>query len=97
MRMRPNAAAPSRKHAHVVAEALAPSAQYPNRCYERTIRSAGSQHGHARRRQLAAASRALDRAGFKIISTCLHRCALDGDAAGEAEREQLERLFLALA
>ena len=47
--------------------------------------------------QLAAASRALDRAGFKIISTGLQQCALDGDAAGKAERAQLERLFLALA
>jgi CsoR family transcriptional regulator, copper-sensing transcriptional repressor len=47
--------------------------------------------------QLAAASRALDRAGFKIISTGLQQCAQDGDAAGEAERAQLERLFLALA
>jgi DNA-binding FrmR family transcriptional regulator len=47
--------------------------------------------------QLAAASRALDRAGFKIISTGLQQCALDGDATGEAERAQLERLFLALA
>jgi DNA-binding FrmR family transcriptional regulator len=47
--------------------------------------------------QLAAASRALDRAGFKIISTGLQQCALDGKSTGEAEREQLERLFLALA
>ena len=47
--------------------------------------------------QLAAASRALDRAGFKIISTGLQQCALDGESTGAAEREQLERLFLALA
>ena len=47
--------------------------------------------------QLAAASRALDRAGFKIISTGLQQCALDAEGTGEAEREQLERLFLALA
>jgi CsoR family transcriptional regulator, copper-sensing transcriptional repressor len=48
--------------------------------------------------QLAAASRALDRAGFKIISTGLQQCAaLDGEGTGEAERAQLERLFLALA
>ncbi len=48
--------------------------------------------------QLAAASRALDRAGFKIISTGLRQCALDdgGDGA-EADRAQLERLFLSLA
>ena len=42
--------------------------------------------------QLAAASRALDRAGFKIIATGLQQC---GDET--AEREQLERLFLSLA
>ncbi len=47
--------------------------------------------------QLAAASRALDRAGFKIISTGLQQCALDGDGAAEADRAQLERLFLSLA
>jgi DNA-binding FrmR family transcriptional regulator len=43
--------------------------------------------------QLAAASRALDRAGFKIIATGLRQCAADG----AADTEQLERLFLSLA
>ena len=47
--------------------------------------------------QLAAASRALDRAGFKIIATGLEQCALDGDGVAEAERARLERLFLSLA
>jgi DNA-binding FrmR family transcriptional regulator len=47
--------------------------------------------------QLAAASRALDRAGFKIISTGLQQCALDSDGTAEADRAQLERLFLSLA
>jgi DNA-binding FrmR family transcriptional regulator len=47
--------------------------------------------------QLAAASRALDRAGFKIIATGLHQCALNGDGAAEADRAQLEKLFLSLA
>ncbi len=47
--------------------------------------------------QLAAASRALDRAGFKIIVTGLQQCALDGDGTGAADRAQLERLFLSLA
>jgi DNA-binding FrmR family transcriptional regulator len=47
--------------------------------------------------QLAAASRALDRAGFKIISTGLQQCALDGDSGSDATRAQLERLFLSLA
>ena len=47
--------------------------------------------------QLAAASRALDRAGFKIIATGLQQCALSEDGTGEADRAQLERLFLSLA
>jgi DNA-binding FrmR family transcriptional regulator len=47
--------------------------------------------------QLAAASRALDRAGFKIIATGLQQCAAAGDASGDADRAQLERLFLSLA
>jgi DNA-binding FrmR family transcriptional regulator len=45
--------------------------------------------------QLAAASRALDRAGFKIIANGLQQCAAGDD--GTADREQLERLFLSLA
>lgn len=47
--------------------------------------------------QLAAASRALDRAGFQIIATGLQQCALNGGEASDAERAQLERLFLSLA
>ena len=47
--------------------------------------------------QLAAASRALDRAGFKIIATGLEQCVLDGSDTADADREQLERLFLSLA
>ena len=47
--------------------------------------------------QLAAASRALNRAGFKIIATGLQQCALDGDGTADADRAQLERLFLSLA
>lgn len=49
--------------------------------------------------QLAAVSRALDRAGFKIVATGLREC-LDEDAktGGESlDVEQLEKLFLALA
>jgi DNA-binding FrmR family transcriptional regulator len=49
--------------------------------------------------QLAAVSRALDRAGFKIISTGLQQC-LNAQAAGEdasLDLEQMEKLFLALA
>ena len=40
--------------------------------------------------QLAAAARALDRAGFKIIATGLQQCAADGDGTAEADRAQLE-------
>jgi len=47
--------------------------------------------------QLAAASRALDRAGFKIIATGLTQCAAIADGSAEADRAQLERLFLSLA
>ncbi|MGH3170672.1 MAG: metal-sensitive transcriptional regulator [Trebonia sp.] len=47
--------------------------------------------------QLAAASRALDRAGFKIIATGLQQCATSTGATADADREQLERLFLSLA
>ena len=45
--------------------------------------------------QLAAASRALDRAGFKIIATGLKQCAAD-DGTGDGTAE-LEKLFLSLA
>ncbi len=50
--------------------------------------------------QLAAASRALDRAGFKIIATGLQQCAIqekDGDGTASTGRAQLEKLFLSLA
>ena len=51
--------------------------------------------------QLAAASRALDRAGFAIIATGLQHCMSDSDMAGDGDREQmrarLEKLFLSLA
>ncbi len=47
--------------------------------------------------QLAAASRALDRAGFQIIATGLQQCAQNGDDTADADRARLERLFLSLA
>jgi DNA-binding FrmR family transcriptional regulator len=51
--------------------------------------------------QLAAASRALDKAGFAIIATGLQHCLTDGDMAASGDREQmrirLEKLFLSLA
>jgi DNA-binding FrmR family transcriptional regulator len=49
--------------------------------------------------QLAAASRALDRAGFKLLSTQLRYC-LAATAAGEPapiNEQALEKLFLSLA
>jgi len=46
--------------------------------------------------QLAAVSKALDRAGFKVVATGLRQCILEGENAPMTE-EQLERLFLSLA
>ncbi|RVU22439.1 transcriptional regulator [Streptomyces antnestii] len=48
--------------------------------------------------QLAAVSRALDRAGFKIIASGMRDCvnAADGDRPPLSE-EELEKLFLSLA
>ncbi|WP_310434986.1 metal-sensitive transcriptional regulator [Streptomyces sp. 3330] len=53
--------------------------------------------------QLAAASRALDRAGFAIIATGLQQCVADVESGRqngedtEAMRARLEKLFLSLA
>jgi DNA-binding FrmR family transcriptional regulator len=48
--------------------------------------------------QLAAASRALDKAGFKIIATGMRQCMVQGDEGTRRINEQeLERLFLSLA
>ncbi len=44
--------------------------------------------------QLAAVSRALDRAGFKIVATNMRQC-LSGEST--LSTDELERLFLALA
>ncbi|MGE2690529.1 metal-sensitive transcriptional regulator [Mycolicibacterium pulveris] len=49
--------------------------------------------------QLAAVSRALDRAGFKIVATGLREC-MAGDQGGDERpmtEAELEKLFLALA
>ncbi len=46
--------------------------------------------------QLAAVSRALDKAGFAIIATSLQQCILAGEPAA-LDREKLEKLFLSLA
>jgi DNA-binding FrmR family transcriptional regulator len=48
--------------------------------------------------QLAAASRALDRAGFKIIATGMRQCMVSDDAGTRRlDEAELERLFLSLA
>jgi DNA-binding FrmR family transcriptional regulator len=49
--------------------------------------------------QLAAASRALDRAGFKIIASGLQQCITAKQAGKDqaADMEQMEKLFLSLA
>ncbi|WP_020658981.1 metal-sensitive transcriptional regulator [Amycolatopsis benzoatilytica] len=47
--------------------------------------------------QLAAVSRALDRAGFRLIASGLEQCLVDDSEEAAASREQLEKLFLALA
>ncbi len=47
--------------------------------------------------QLAAVSRALDRAGFAIIASGIKQCVLDESADPTLGVEQLEKLFLSLA
>lgn len=49
--------------------------------------------------QLAAVSRALDRAGFKIVATGLREClaGATGDGSAPMTEAELEKLFLALA
>ncbi|TGD89950.1 transcriptional regulator [Mycolicibacterium sp. CH28] len=49
--------------------------------------------------QLAAVSKALDRAGFKIVATGLRHCATGIDSGDDAPltEAELEKLFLALA
>ena len=46
--------------------------------------------------QLAAVSKALDRAGFKVVATGMQECFEKGDKAPMTQ-EQLEKLFLSLA
>ncbi len=46
--------------------------------------------------QLAAVSRALDRAGFKIVASGMRQC-LTGDGDSPTTQEQMEKLFLTLA
>ena len=46
--------------------------------------------------QMAAASKALDRAGFKLLATGMRQCLSAGDNA-QMTSEQMEKLFLTLA
>ena len=47
--------------------------------------------------QLAAASRALDRAGFAIVASGLQECLSSPDGVNEDDRAAMEKLFLTLA
>jgi DNA-binding FrmR family transcriptional regulator len=46
--------------------------------------------------QLAAVSRALDRAGFKIVASGMRQCLTAGDGGSPTE-EQMEKMFLTLS
>lgn len=50
-------------------------------------------------RQVAAASKALDQAGFKLVASGLRACVTDARAAKRAgyTEEEMEKLFLSLA
>lgn len=47
--------------------------------------------------QLAAVSKALDRAGFLVISSALKECLNHPEADGAPDQDELEKLFLTLA
>ena len=47
--------------------------------------------------QLAAVSRALDRAGFAIVATGLQQCLTSGDSLDSVDVKKMEKLFLSLA
>ena len=47
--------------------------------------------------QLAAVSRALDRAGFAIIATRLKQCLIESNGADTIDTKTMEKLFLSLA
>lgn len=47
--------------------------------------------------QLAAVSRALDRAGFAIVATGLQQCLTKGDGVDSLDVKKMEKLFLSLA
>jgi DNA-binding FrmR family transcriptional regulator len=47
--------------------------------------------------QLAAVSRALDRAGFAIIAAGLKQCLIESDGEDTIDTKTMEKLFLSLA
>jgi len=47
--------------------------------------------------QLAAVSRALDRAGFAIVATGLQQCLINGEGTDSVDVKMMEKLFLSLA
>lgn len=47
--------------------------------------------------QLAAVSRALDKAGFTIVATGLRQCLLEGGDGADLDLAEMEKLFLSLA
>jgi DNA-binding FrmR family transcriptional regulator len=47
--------------------------------------------------QLAAVSRALDRAGFAIVATGLQQCFSAGDGVDSVDVQKMQKLFLSLA
>ncbi len=47
--------------------------------------------------QVAAVSKALDRAGFSIISVGLKQCLTAPDGTGSVDAAKMEKLFLSLA
>lgn len=47
--------------------------------------------------QLAAVSRALDKAGFTIVASGLRQCLVEGSQDRELDLAEMEKLFLSLA
>lgn len=68
-------------------------------CVDGTLEIRGFAPLNGRVTQLAAVSRALDRAGFKIVATGLRECVSRDTADGNEPmtEAELEKLFLALA
>jgi len=47
--------------------------------------------------QIAAAAKALDRAGFAVVAAGLERCLTEGEDSAGIDRATLQKLFLSLA